>query len=102
MKNFDPLKTRSEQGLSELPLWQYSLMEQRRVLAHRGLKQGAWTTEKIENHPVEKWLDIETISLEEWLELHPATETIDWHVDLEIAEPTLINGIDVRGNRKNF
>ncbi len=69
MKNFDPLKTRSEQGLSELPSWQFSLSEQRSLLASRGLKQGVWTTEKIE---------------------------------VETDEPTLIQGVDVRGDRKTF
>ena len=69
MKNFDPLKTRAEQGLSELPSWQFSLSEQRSLLASRGLKQGVWTTEKLE---------------------------------VENDEPTLINGIDVRGDRKTF
>ncbi len=77
MKDFDPLKTREEQGLEPVPDWLYSLEKQRKMLASKGLRESApnadgWTT--LERIPVES----------------------------EIAKlPTLDkNGNDIRGDRR--
>ncbi len=78
MTDFDPLKTREEQGLEPTPAWLLSERLQAKMLANLGL----WTSAP----NVDGWTTMERIPVES-----------------SISElPTLCkHGIDIRGDRKD-
>jgi hypothetical protein len=77
-KNFNPLLPRARQGLEPLPQWLFSLSGQRELLRKKGLKEITVSNDK------GVWITVEPIKLK------------------TNEEPTLIAGVDVRGDRKSF
>ncbi len=78
--NFDPLRSRKEQGLPALPKFVYDLGEQRKLLASKGLRQvrATSTTRDVNGRKITReWLTTEAIPrrllIDEWFESQSAS-----------------------------